>query len=1105
MTEPREALEEDARARREALDTSRSLLLQAPAGSGKTTVLTARYLALLAVVDEPEEILAVTFTRKAAAEMRHRVLAALEAASRGGSLTGVPDDVLRSAAQRNRTRGWDLLAQPTRLRIETIDALNYWLANQLPIAARVSPGLQIAPDARALYRRAARRCLELAQTDTRIAAAAELVFDRLDNNWSSIETRLAEMLAQRSHWLPRVVGSHASDLVARIEESLGSTLRSELARAMTPFSAALLRESEIILAHSLRERGLPLPAQGVHLTADPGSVPQWRDLAKLALALSDRTWRKGLNKGQGFPSKDKDWSLRAADWLAAMSSTPGALEALLSAVCLPEAQLPAEDQAALEALSQLLIQAAIELQVEFATTGSVDFSYISGAARAALTDQSDPTDLALRIGTAIRHILVDEFQDTSHEQLALLRAMTAGWQPGDGRTLFVVGDPMQSIYAFREAEVGLFLQARDHGVGDLRFEGLQLRRNFRSSADVIEWVNEKFGKLFPRSDDARLAAIRYLPSTPGLESAAPTSGPAVELHAFEERDFETEAQRVVQIVQTARQQSPGASIAVLVAARLHAAILVAKLAAAGEVIRGVHLEPLNERPVVRDLGSLTRCLLHGADRTAWLALLHAPWCGLTLADLESLDFAEHGDLFARLAQEDVCLEPEQNLRLRRVCEALRPAIEGEERGLPLWQRVERCWLRLGGPAIFRSEVERLDAHRFIDALAEHEQPETLVGEALSQLLKDLYSSAPPRSGAIDVMTMHGAKGLEWDIVILPGLGRRTAPTLDRLLHWMELPRPTQGTDLLLAPIRATVKEKDDSLAGYIKRLKRQRVAFERVRLLYVATTRARRSLHLLGGLVTPKRGGPPEPYRFSLLWSLWPAVGEEFMERYNAQTAVPRQKLVTAPAQAALRRLPAAWRAPETRETLQTLRINAGAQVLQAAPEYSWVGRGARAVGTIVHAELRRLSEGGSAEDARHYDAWLAELGVERHEIAAASARIREALRRTAQDPRGRWLLARDHREAQSEWRLTGIHAGRVINVIFDRMLVDAQGQRWVIDYKTSTHEGGAIKEFIEREAERYGPQMQRYATLASRIDGSPVRVALYFPLLGAFRELTLA
>jgi ATP-dependent helicase/nuclease subunit A len=1098
-----QALEQDKRARHEALDTSRSMLLQAPAGSGKTTVLTARYLALLAVVDSPEEILAITFTRKAAAEMRHRVIAALECASSGKPVTGIADEVLQQAAERNIARGWDLLQHPTRLRIETIDALNYWLASQLPISARVSPGLRIASDPRPLYRRAARRCLESAQTDAELAAAADLIFERLDNSWSNVETRLAGMLEQRSHWLPRVRGSTAEELVARIEESLRSTLSAELAVAMARIPSSLLRESELILAHSLHTRGQVLPNGGLHLSADAGCVRYWRELARLALVDKGKSWRKGFNVKDGFAPEDRPMKARAKDWCEKMAGAPDAMCALNSVAELPDPILSADDRQAIQALSRLLFSAAGELHYEFARTGSVDFSYVSGAAREALTEQSDPTDLALRIGTAIRHILVDEFQDTSQEQLKLLQAMTVSWDQDDGRTLFVVGDPMQSIYQFREAEVGLFLQARDHGVGGLRFEALQLRQNFRSRAAVIDWINERFAQRFPPFDDARLAAIRYLPSTPGPKQMS-CDGPAVEMHAFEERDFASEAERVVEVVRQSRKQSPQASIAVLVAARLHAAILVAKLTAAGMEVRGVDLEPLNERPVVRDLSSLARALLHGADRSGWLALLHAPWCGLTLAELESLEFAEHGDIYASLKAAMERLPSSSRERLRRLCGAMAPAIDGSERGLPLWQRVERCWLRLGGPAVFPSEVERLDARRFIDALAEHEEPESLAGETLSQIVKNLYSSSPPRPHAIDVMTMHGAKGLEWDIVILPGLGRKTAPTIDRLLHWIELPRVSQGTDLLMAPIRATDKEVPGSLAAYIKRLRRNRVMLERVRLLYVAATRARCALHLLGGLVRPVRGGPPEPYRFSLLWHLWPAIGDDFKACFEAQTAGREPAAAGSTPSSALLRLPASWKLQAPPVTASARPLGVGSALPATAPEYSWVGLTARAVGTIVHAELRGIAERGSIPLGRSYDSWLAELGVERAEFASAGARIREALQRTLDDLRGRWILTGKHRQAHSEWRLTGTHEGRIVNVIFDRMLVDEHGQRWVIDYKTSTHEGGAVQQFIDREVDRYGAQMRRYAALASRIDGAAVKVALYFPLLGVFRELLI-
>src|ERR1700691_3884346 len=132
---------------------------------------------------------------------------------------------------------------------------------------------------------------------------------------------------------------------------------------------------------------------------------------------------------------------------------------------------------------------------------------MAAAARQALSEQGEPSEVALQASGALRHLLIDEFQDVFVEQFELLRALTVVWERGDGRTLFIVGDPMQSIYQFREAEVSLFLRARDHGVGEVGFEALQLRRNFRSSAPLIAWVNQQFSALFPAEDDARRAAF----------------------------------------------------------------------------------------------------------------------------------------------------------------------------------------------------------------------------------------------------------------------------------------------------------------------------------------------------------------------------------------------------------------------------------------------------------------------------------------------------------------------------------------------------------------------------------------------------------------------
>ncbi|MGC4111371.1 MAG: UvrD-helicase domain-containing protein [Nocardioides sp.] len=161
-----DALAIDAAARETALDVARSFIVQAPAGSGKTTVLTQRYLKLLSIVDEPEQVLAITFTRKAAGEMRERVQKALA----GDIAVKSPADALtlelaRAARARAEQRGWGLDDSAARLRIQTIDSFNGYLANAMPITSKNGFGHVIADEPRDLYAAAARETLRLAEDD----------------------------------------------------------------------------------------------------------------------------------------------------------------------------------------------------------------------------------------------------------------------------------------------------------------------------------------------------------------------------------------------------------------------------------------------------------------------------------------------------------------------------------------------------------------------------------------------------------------------------------------------------------------------------------------------------------------------------------------------------------------------------------------------------------------------------------------------------------------------------------------------------------------------------------------------------------------------------
>ncbi|HXR51415.1 MAG TPA: UvrD-helicase domain-containing protein, partial [Steroidobacteraceae bacterium] len=192
----------DQDARDAALLTDRHLLLQAPAGSGKTTVLAQRFLAALAQVEEPEQVLAITFTRKAAAEMRERVLAALE----GRMSADTPDlqrwAQLREGVLRQAQRcSWALEELPARLRIQTIDSLCHEIARAMPLLGRMHQSLEVVDDARPAFLEAAGQTLRMADEEPELQADADRLLSRLDNDWDRARQLLADLLPGRNRWL----------------------------------------------------------------------------------------------------------------------------------------------------------------------------------------------------------------------------------------------------------------------------------------------------------------------------------------------------------------------------------------------------------------------------------------------------------------------------------------------------------------------------------------------------------------------------------------------------------------------------------------------------------------------------------------------------------------------------------------------------------------------------------------------------------------------------------------------------------------------------------------------------------------------------------------
>ena len=239
---------------------------------------------------------------------------------------------------------------------------------------------------------------------------------------------------------------------------------------------------------------------------------------------------------------------------------------------------------------------------------------------------------------------------------------------------------------------------------------------------------------------------------------------------------------------------------------------------------------------------------------------------------------------------------------------------------------------------------------------------------------------------------------------------------------------------------------------------------------------------------------------------LWPVVEHEFAARLAITGDIEGEASPDIVREPPLHRLPLEWRVPEP-ESPRIVSTRSPTAAAQQPVEFDWATETARHVGTVVHRELQRIARDGTAGGAsvavtrRRYVDELAELGVPAERRESAAQRVASAVSRTLSDERGRWLLDAKHSSSANELALTGRIDGTTVSVVIDRTFVDEEGIRWIVDYKSSSHEGADLDGFLASEQQRYRPQLERYAELMRHLGPEPIRLGLYFPLLSAWRS----
>ena len=827
----------DEAARAAAVDPSRNVVLEASAGTGKTRVLVTRYINLLRAGVDPVNVLAITFTRKAAAEMRERILLQLRD--------------LASRAPSDAARWRELRARLGDIQISTIDAFCLALLREFPLEADLDPGFDIADETEAprlmdealdSALRAARR---LSASDPDVA----LVLARLGE--SKLKSGLAALLDRRL-----VAG-------AALRRFLGASPGRE---GLAAFDGAVARLGSLLSAGEGGVEAFLADGPGAHpafplLAADlravaSGSVPSRAVLDRLASYFITTA---GTPRARPAPLFRKDQCLSPGAWTrhsrAVASLAPYVAETLASF----EHEV---NRAMARGVLRLFLVARARYRRALASRAAVDFTEGLWRALGLLRRMDEFAQSRYRLEARYHHVLVDEFQDTSRAQWKLVARLVESWGEGSGLShdaplqpsIFVVGDRKQSIYGFRDADVRLLGRARRH-ISALRPGGRVRRsisRSFRSAPALLAFANDLFGAMdaaerrpdaFRYGDSDRFPVETGAATRDGEEALGlvPASSAAESAALIAEEVERLLSGSLVRDRQTglARRAQPG-DVAILFRSRESHREFESALEAKGiatYVYKGLGFFDADE---VKDLVALVRYLADPSSDLRASALLRSRLARISDAGLRRLAPAIATALAGDDEPQRAALDAADAAVLARLRASLRSWLRLVDRVPPaelLDLILEECGyaFELRGHRLLQAR-ENLKKVRALARRLQNRGYATMgrVAEHLARLSAGDESNAIiDAANAVNLMTVHAAKGLEFPVVFLVNLGRGTGGGGDPILIV-----PDPSTRQPLVSVGGGLREAEDAA--------RARDREETKRLLYVAVTRARERLYLSG-------------------------------------------------------------------------------------------------------------------------------------------------------------------------------------------------------------------------------------------------------------------
>lgn len=849
----------DINARIESINTNKSMLIVADAGCGKTEQMARRYLALLANRKNPEGILSITFTKKAASEMRERIHKYLKM----GCSDAMPTqahlietwELAKKAIEADSVNKWEIINNPHKIKIKTIDSFCIDIVNNNVLLNSYGCQIKALEDTAKTYEIAARNYI----TNSKDIDTISTLIRFFDNNQEKAIKKIAELLPKREQYKKQLADFDAEKLqenfisafkyeLNEFAKTLGKSICNDIRSVIQQINESIEHSVNTNISDEIREQ-----FSNYNENIYTNNLVLF---CNIIITNDKRSFRKKFTKNTHV----NDYTKHLIEVI--LEETQLTINDAIRIGSIPLEKMTSKTTSEIEILKTVLSGAITELENHFKQTLELDFNEIT--LEAIKVVQSSPCATS-----NLTDLLIDEFQDTSASHHTLIESIIEWWEPRETKTICAVGDPKQSLYLFRAASLGHFINVQHNGYKNRKLSILKLSVNFRSFKSVINWVNNTFETAFPKNDNISQGAVKHSFSeafnTTEIESVKviPTlcTGDKFE---NEKKEAILVADQIEHYLKTVPQET----VSILIRARSFIKEIDIELKSRGVFYTGIDLVKLNEKQEIIDLINLTKTLAKKEDMISFAGLLRAPFIGILQKDLHIIitglsNSKIKAPIIETLSEiiDELSISKDAKQRLSTFINKINKSSAIYEK-IPFSNYLEYVWSELGGDQ-FTCDLQEADIRAFFKAISNCESENTIHDWTLLDTTLDKLYMQPDENAdqRVQVMTLHKSKGAEMDNVIIPGFHKPGTNPDSSILKWIDHPDPNNKSTLLAPNIELGLEK----YKSYINISNRNKEILEMVRLIYVGATRAKKRLCVFFSVTEEILNGQSRPSSTSML------------------------------------------------------------------------------------------------------------------------------------------------------------------------------------------------------------------------------------------------